>query len=156
VEERLPSGEAMFRPHTTAFEKCEVAEETYRRVVAAWSRGRPADAPPLTSLSLGRAVSFPWISRHIADSALGSPAWDARSGKPRGSAINKLVAGLLSEPGFLARLGAPFEGTGYAVAGVSVEKVLVGKASEFSSSANPGNLRVPFDAQVWIHLMPRR
>ena len=65
------------------------------------------------------------------------------------------VSGVLSEPGFLVRLGVPFEGSGYAIAGVRVEKVLVGKASEFSSSENSKNLRVPFDAQVWIHLSRR-
>ncbi|HEX9180206.1 MAG TPA: hypothetical protein VF859_07415 [Burkholderiales bacterium] len=155
VTERPASGEATFRPHTTAFEACEVAEDAYRQVVANWLRERPTDAPPLTGLSLGRAVSFPWIARHIADSALGSPGWDARGGKARGVGINNLVSGLLSEPAFLRRLGAPFEGSGYAIAGVRVEKVLVGKASEFTSSENSKNLRVPFDAQVWIHLSRR-
>lgn len=150
VEERGSS--AMFRPHTTAFETCEVSEEAYRQVVADWLGRRPAAAPPLTSLSLGRAVSFPWISRHIADAALRDPRWDARAGKPKKVGINNLVTTLLSEQAFLGRLGAPFERTGYAVAGVTVEKVLVGKAAEHASSPVEANRLVPFDAQVWIRL----
>lgn len=150
VEERGSS--AMFRPHTTAFETCEVSEEAYRHVVADWLGRRPADAPPVTSLSLGRAVSFPWVSRHIADAALRDPRWNARAGKPMKVGINNLVATLLSEQAFLGRLGAPFERTGYAIAGVTVEKVLVGKAADHSSSPVEANQFVPFDAQVWIRL----
>ena len=155
VEEQHSPGAATFRPHTSVFEPCPVDEATYRNVVSNWLRRRPADAQALASLSLGRAVSFPWISRHMADAALADPRWNARTGNPRGTGINNLVAELLEEPALLARLGAPFEGSGYAVAGVSVEKVLVGKAGEFSSSASPGKLRVPFDAQVWLRLSRR-
>ncbi|HET9700667.1 MAG TPA: hypothetical protein VFP70_07100 [Burkholderiales bacterium] len=135
-----------------AFENCQVAEESYRQVVADWLGRRPADAPTVTSLSLGRAVGFPWISRHIADSALRNPRWDARAGKPKKVGINSLVSELLSEPEFLRRLGAPFEGTGHAIAGVTVEKVLVGRAGEHASGASAGNRQVPYDAQVWIRL----
>src|SRR5690349_7145145 len=79
VEEQARWSSASFRPHRDAMTACSVSEETYRTVVQAWLAARGSDAAPLTSLSLGRAVDFPWLSHAIADAALASPHWASRA-----------------------------------------------------------------------------
>lgn len=152
--EASPAGDtAVFRPHSDAFLHCEVSEASYREVVGNWLRDRPTDAPRLRSFFLGRAVSFPWISRHLADAALHSAAWDTRRGKARRSGgENGLVAGLLSTEAFRSRLGVPFAASSYVVRGVAVEKVLVGPAHELSSESTAVGRRVPFDAMIWLQI----
>lgn len=156
VEASPAEDAAVFRPHSTAFLHCEVSEASYREVVGNWLRNRPAAAPRLRSLFLGRAMSFPWISRHLADAALHSAAWDARRGKARRSGSeNGVVAGLLSSEAFRARLGAPLAGSSYVVRAVSVEKVLVGPAHALSSDPTAVRRRVPYDAMLWLQIGER-
>jgi hypothetical protein len=53
----------------------------------------------------------------------------------------------------IAQIESPFTKSGYRVAGVSVEKVLVGGFREvpfYEGEMHPG--RVPYDAQVWFRL----
>ena len=152
VEERPGATTAAFRRHTDDFQTCSVAESRYDEVVAGWLRNRPQAAPALTSVSLGRAVNFPWISQYLAERALRDPLWDARRGKVRRGGINQFVVSLLSEKAFLARLAAPFADTPYVPVRVSVEKVLVGTASDVLPETKAGKLRVPFDAQLWLRL----
>ena len=151
VEEHSGSRSASFRSHSPPSEPCRVDEATYVRVVQEWLSGRDGTAP-VSSLALGRAVDYPWISGHLADSSLRSSGWAQRISRGPAGEQNRFVAALLSEPAFLRRLGAPFEARGYVVTGVSVEKVLVGKARDHASDARAGNARVPFDAQVWLRL----
>ncbi|WP_300453903.1 hypothetical protein [Accumulibacter sp.] len=156
IDEQPGADTASFRPHSDAFLRCEVSESTYREVIGRWLRARPADAPPLRGLSLGRAFHFPWISRHLAESALRDGQWDARRGRPRHAGENRWVASTLSEPDFLVRLAIPFAGSPYAPVGVSVEKVLVGKAQEVAPDLAAGQRRLPFDAQIWLTIDSRR
>ena len=155
IEEHPASRSASFRPHSTAFEHCEVSEATYQRVVAEWLRTRTADSAPIVSLSLGRAVNFPWISRHVADTALQSPGWGARISRARAGEREKLARPALLDPVLLTRLAAPFEGTPYRVENLAYEKVLFGSAGEHSSNKAAGAVKVPFDAQLWLRLVPQ-
>ena len=153
VEEHPGWQSASLRPHTDAFRACTLSEPRYREVVSAWLQGMAADAPVLKSLSLGRAVDLPWISRRLARAGLSDPGWDACRGRARQGDPNAWVAAVLAEPAFLERLQAPFQGTAYRVTKVSVEKVLVGPATEILPDA-PAGRRVPFDAQLWLVLAP--
>jgi hypothetical protein len=155
IEEHPTSSSASFRPHTTAFEHCAVDETTYRRVVAAWLQNRPTGSARITSLALGRAVAFPWLSQYIADSALAVPDWAAQMAKAKPGEREKLAAKVLLDSALLRRLAVPFEGTGYVVRSVSYEKVLFGRAEEHSSRPSAGATLVPFDAQLWLQLSPR-
>jgi hypothetical protein len=156
VEEHPNSSSATFRANTDAFEDCPVGEATYRQVVSEWLRSRASGLPEITSLALGRAVSFPWVSQHIADAALGIPNWATKvAGTPPGRR-DALAAGAIRDPELLDRLVGPFEGTEYVVTGISFEKVLYGNANEHSSHRDAGTTRVPFDAQLWLQLGPRR
>ena len=156
IEEHPASTSATFRPHSSAFGACDVSEESYRQVIRNWLQTRPSSSTPLSSLSLGRAETFPWISRYLADAALLRPEWGRRISRGSPGEHNRFVAGLLSDPAFLKRLDQPFDGTPYTVGGVSVEKVLIGKASEHASAVAPPAARVPFDAQLWLRLAPRK
>ena len=155
VEEHPTWSSATLRPHSSAFEHCEVSEAAYRQVVTDWLRARPPEAPPIVSLSLGRAVAFPWISRYLADSALQSPNWAARVRETRAGERDQLAATLLSDPSLLQRLAVPFEETQYLVLGVTFEKVLFGRADQYASDRGAGALKVPFDAQLWLRLGTR-
>ena len=155
IEEQPVSNSASFRPHPTAFEHCEVSEATYQEVVADWLRTRPADAAPISSLSLGRAVDFPWISRHVADAALQSPGWAARISRARVGEREQLARPALLDPVLLKRLARPFEGTPYKLERLAYEKVLFGSAGEHSSNKAAGAVKVPFDAQLWLRLAPQ-
>ena len=155
VEHRASDSSASLRPHATAFERCTVDEATYARVVADWLRNQPAGATGLTSLSLGRAVAYPWLSTAVADAALATPGWAARVSRARGAERDKLAAAVLLDPGLLRRLAVPFEGSRYVVTRVSFEKILFGRADEHTSTKSGGTVLVPFDAQLWLRLGPR-
>ena len=111
IEEHPSWSSASLRPHTTAFERCEVDEQTYQRIVSDWLRDRPAGSAELSSLSLGRAFAYPWLSRYIADSALGKPDWAARISKAKPAERAKLASPVLLDPALLRRLSLPFEDT---------------------------------------------
>lgn len=156
VEEQADRSHARLRSHVSALEACTVDEAAYRRVVAEWLRTRADASPALASLALGRAVAYPWVSRHIADAALRLPGWSAQVGNtPRGRR-DALAAAALRDPALLRRLAVPFEGSRYEVVGLSYEKVLYGRADEHASNAAAGATKVPFDAQLWLRLARRR
>ena len=155
IQERASESTASLRPHTSAFERCTIDEAAYRKVVAEWIRTRPADSAAISSLSLGRAVDYPWLSRFIADSALASPDWAKRVAKARGVERDKLAAAILSDPVLRKRLDVPFEGTRYVVLQVTFEKILFGRADEHTSDRSGGATVIPFDAQLWLRLAPR-
>jgi len=145
IEEHREGTAVSLRPHSTSFQRCTVDEEAYQRVVAEWLSTRPASAP-VTSISLGRAVDYPWISRHLADAALADRAWRAQAVRLGPGARDRTLAALLKQPQLMQRLAQPFEGTRYEVASVSYEKVLW---------RGEGGAPVPFDAQLWLRLAPR-
>jgi hypothetical protein len=155
ILERPSESTASLRPHTSAIERCTIDEPTYRKVVAEWIRARPADSASISSLSLGRAVDYPWLSRFIADSALASPDWAKRVANARGVERDELAAAILSDPALRKRLDIPFEGTRYRVSQVTFEKILFGRADEHTSGKKGGSTIVPFDAQMWLRLAPR-
>jgi hypothetical protein len=159
IEEHPAWASASFRSHATAFETCSVDEARYRRVIADWLQRQPATAPNITSLSLGRAVSFPWLSRFMADTALRTPGWAARMARTGIGERHKLAGPVLHDPALLQRLAAPFADSRYAVIGLSYEKVLFGRADQhaalLSSNVAAAALEVPFDAQIWLRLAPR-
>jgi hypothetical protein len=136
-----------------------VDEARYRRVIADWLQRQPATASNITSLALGRAVSYPWISRFIADTALQTPGWAVRMAHTKISERHKLAGSVLHDPELLQRLAAPFADSRYAVIGLSFEKVLFGRADKYASqpasTSAAAAVEVPFDAQLWLRLAPR-
>ena len=145
--EEYASGHAVLRAHADALQECTLDEMGYQRLVAGWLRGRPHEAGKITSIGLGRAVTYPWLSRHIADAALRQPA------HVKGDA---LAAAVLQDPVLLQRLALPFAATRYEAEKLSYEKVLFGRADRYSSDKNAGSRPLPFDAQLWLQLKPRR
>ena len=106
-----------------------------------------------TSLALGRLIDYPWLVRFLAQHAARDPQWDAIAGKPRRIHVNRYVADVLFSPGIVSEIEKPLHGQGYRVAGVSVEKVLVGGFENVPQWEGPGGKgKIPFDAQVWLRL----
>jgi len=157
IEEHPSGASASLRPHTTAFGDCRVDEATYRSLVADWLQSRSPAAAPVSSLFLGRAVDFPWISRQLADAALQSPGWAVRWKQAAATTggRDRLARPVLQDPLLLQRLSAPFEGTPYRPVGIGYEKVLFGPADVYASDPAAGPVPVPFDAQLWLRLARR-
>lgn len=151
------AGSASFRPHATAFERCVVSEAAYRQVLVDWLRSPEASGAghDIASLALGRAVAFPWLSRHLADAALRRPGWAARSARATQADRDGMAAAVLRDPALLARLAAPFDGTPVVVAGLAFEKILFGPADRHASDTAAGTVPVPFDAQITLRLVRR-
>lgn len=141
----------VFRVHTDAFASCPVSEDTYVRIIREWlASGQVSRA--VSGLYLGRAVDFPWLSRHIADIALGRTrtAGSVRTMTPGQRRV--LETAIFRDAALLRRLAVPFADSPYSVTGISFEKVLYGKAGEKSSHKDAGRMLVPYDAQLWLRL----
>ncbi|MBK6636531.1 MAG: hypothetical protein IPH08_18340 [Rhodocyclaceae bacterium] len=137
---------AILRPHTDAFTACTIDEVTYQRLVADWLSAHASDAEQPMTLGLGRAVNYPWLSQHMADTALAKPTHLSGS---------QMAAQVLLDPALLHRLAVPFANSPFALAKLSYEKVLFGSADRVASSPHAGARKVPFDAQLWLHLQAR-
>lgn len=157
VEEQPRWRSATLHPGREALASCDVSEDAYRAVLQTWLATRGADAAPIDSLSLGRAVSFPWLSRAIVDAALASPGWASRAAHAKPGHRDALAAPILRDPALRDRLAAPFAGSRWIVKSLSYEKVLFGPAREHASHVPSAgaDVMVPFDAQLWLRLAPR-
>jgi hypothetical protein len=157
--EEAPSGvSASLRPDVSSAASCRVDEVAYRQVIVQWLHDRPRSAALVSSLALGRAVQYPWLSQHIAGVALASPGWSARVAAAPAGERERLARFVFKDPQLLQRLAAPFEGTGYRVLGIGHEKLLFGRADVHAAGAAgtaAGAVPVPFDAQLWLRLAPR-
>lgn len=136
---------ARLRPHLDAFVSCRIDEAVYAVLV---SEAVCPEATPVqpASIALGRIEDMPWLAQALVDAALADPAWNAKRGKTRGENLNALVSRLLMSDALRTRLAAPLAGSGLAITGISVEKVLVRRVVEH------GRKRAPVDAQVWLTL----
>lgn len=102
------------------------------------------------SLSFGRIERYPWLSALLARQASSSRHWNLDAGRPYEGHENAYVAAALrGMPEFTVLFGR------WQVAGVSVEKVLVKRASELSLPAGapvPPEAKLPCDAILWVTL----
>lgn len=115
--------------------------------------GSPNLEGTYTSLFLGRLIEYPWLSQHLAITAYDDRRWNKRKGKPTLENINKYVADLLFQHEVISQFDSTLAGGGYTVAGVSVEKVLVGRFKDVPHYAGTSRTGlIPFDAQVWFRL----
>lgn len=127
------------------------AIEVLRVAFAGLAQAEPGRT--FTSLALGRLIDYPWMARFLAESAAKDPRWDAAAGKPKGVHENRYVADMLARPEIVGPIEAVTRPHGYRVAGVSVEKVLIGGFENVPGSEGPRRRgKVPFDAQTWFRL----
>lgn len=102
------------------------------------------------SVSFGRIERYPWLSSMLARQASSSRRWDPAAGRPHAGHENAYVAAALRG---MPEFTALFER--WLVTGVSVEKVLVKRASELPLPAGaplaPG-AKLPYDAILWVTL----
>jgi hypothetical protein len=139
---------------------CLISEDDVRRVMAeAAAAAHPAwEAGPFSSLSLGRLIEYPFWARQLAARAAADTAgWDLRRGRPVDNAINAYAAKQLRAAEGIRVFETSLAEAGYRIAGVSVEKVLVGPYPQAEGSRPAGRKgQAPFDAQVWLRLERRR
>lgn len=139
------------------YKNCRIGQDSMLQILrGALSEDAAAKAEGLySSLFIGRIIDYPWLSQYLATTAWHDRGWDAKSGRPRSLEINTFVAALLSRRELLARLAPAFSDSGYEIAGVSVEKVLVGTFRDVPDYAGATQVqagRVPFDAMLWLRL----
>ena len=106
-----------------------------------------------SSLYIGRLIDYPWLCQYLATTAYSDRGWDSKKGNPLAMGINKYVAQLLFRKEVVTPIESALGKGGYKVAGVTVEKVLVGGFREvpfYQGPMHPG--WVPYDAQVWFRL----
>ena len=141
------------RAHHPKYKGCHIDQTTMVSILSAAFLKN--DSPKLdgsySSLFIGRLIDYPWLSQYLATTAYGDHGWDSRKGKPVAMDINKYVSQLLFRKELMAQIEPVFEKGGYRIAGVTVEKVLVGGLREvplYQGKMSPG--KVPYDAQVWF------
>jgi len=150
VESRADQEWLRVRPHRDAFLQCTLGREDLAQLVREFLLRPEQAAIRYRSLFLGRLVEYPWLSRHLADRALEDANWDPVRGSPRAGSVNEFARGILSTPSALALLQSAFEGTGYTVTGVSVEKILVAPANSVAWLENSRADLVPYDAMTHV------
>jgi len=143
------------RAHHPTYEGCRIDKASMVSVLsAAFSKDvSPKLEGSYSSLSIGRLIDYPWLSQHLAETAYRDPGWNSKKGKPVATGINQYVSQLLFRKEWMAPIETVFAKGGYRVAGVTVEKVLVGGFREvpfYQGERHPG--RVPYDAQGWLKL----
>ena len=156
---RVESNEAWhtlrLRAHYPKQRDCRIDQDSVVAVLSvAFSK---TESPKLegsySSLFLGRLIDYPWLCQYLATTAYRDRAWDSKKGNPRVMGVNKYVAQLLFRKEVVTPIDTALSKGGYRVAGVTVEKVLVGGFHEvpfYQGTMHPG--RVPYDAQVWFRL----
>lgn len=110
-----------------------------------------------SSLFLGRLIDYPWLSEHLALAASSDPRWNKRTGRPVSMELHAYVKAMLTRSAVTAQFEETFGKSGYRVAAVTVEKVLVGRRGDVPMHAgNTFSGKVPFDAMVWLILEMRK
>lgn len=144
---RLRAGHPQMRP-------CAVEQPAMLAVLEQAFTQVGAGSAVFTSLALGRLIDYPWMVRALSVAAAQDRMWDAASGRARrGLDVNRYVAGILERPDIAGAIEAPLRRHGYRIAGVSVEKVLVGGFENVPGWDGPRvKGKIPFDAQVWLRL----
>jgi hypothetical protein len=143
------------RAHHPEHKGCHIDKDSMLSVLgAAFLKTEPPKLEgSYSSLSIGRLIDYPWLSQYLAITAYRDHGWDSKKGKPTAMDINKYSSQLLFRKELMAQIETVFKKGGYRVAGVTVEKVLVGGFREvpfYQGEMHPG--RVPYDAQVWFRL----
>jgi hypothetical protein len=143
------------RAHHPRYQPCDIDQEAVLSLLAAAfaKTAAPALLGEYTSLFLGRLIDYPWLSHYLAETARRDKRWNRKKGRPIKTEINAYVARLLFNRDLLKPIQAELGEHGYRIAGVSVEKVLVGGASDLPGPDRKSFAgRIPFDAQVWFRL----
>lgn len=140
-----------FRANASAFETCPVSEEAYNLIIRQWLHTKQP-AVQITSMYLGRAVDYPWISKQITDNALVLIRKKGPVTKMTPKQRYALESAAIKDAALLERLAAPFADSSYRVTGISFEKMLYGKAADYSSRKDAEKMLVPYDAQLWLRL----
>lgn len=155
-EIREDGAELRLRADGCALSLPETAAAIEALLGEAWGGQRmPSDR---VSLGLGRMVSYPWLSKALADGAMKSPVWDGKRGRGRRGSNESAVASIVDTRRLLAPLAPVFARFGAKARASSVEKVLVGKPDEVETLAPlvgqklADGKKLPYDAILWLRL----
>jgi len=141
--EAEPRGLSLYLRLLPEGEDCPIDAAALRHVLrTGFARLPPERRGEYGSLFLGRLVNHPAWSRALEDAA-------AQRAPAQRDWSNQDVAELIDSSTPLQPLRALLDEFDYVLRAVSVEKVLV--------RVRPGDgARLPFDAQIWLRLAPKR
>lgn len=103
----------------------------------------PRDRTAYASLMVGSVGRYPWIQKHLMETARADTAWMPDKGRPADGRTNAYVNRVLSRPAVVDvfnRAAAPY---GFRLADMDCEKV---------SISDDG---LPYDAFCWLRITPR-
>jgi hypothetical protein len=138
-------------------DRCRIGREDLTAILqgAFAALAESGDPTRYHSVFLGRIIYHEWLGRYLVERSLVHEDWSTESGRPKnGKMINELVNEILGEPAILDVLNPPIADAGYAMTGMSCEKVLVSNKNtkKFEPEWTPEGKRVPFDAMCWMVL----
>ena len=137
---------------------CGMTREAVQEILNAASAGVKASqsAGTHSSLFIGRLIGYPWLSQHLAKTAYSDQGWNRAKGKPVSMDLYRYVASILSTPEVTSPIQEALRESGYRIAAVTIEKVLVGSFRDvpgYRGEELPG--KVPYDCMVWFRLERR-
>jgi len=98
------------------------------------------DLAEISSVFLGRLISYKWLSDNLLRMSKDNAAWNVRNGRPVKGTKNNYVNSLLHSSDILQPFYLILSKNNYKVSGISCEKILVNKE------------KLPFDGMCWITL----
>lgn len=137
---------------------CLFSEAALAKLLATELAAPKSDHVSTTAISIGigRLVRYPSISSALARSAATDSGWNKNKGRATNGNDNKAVARLLKDPMLMPELAQALDRRGYLLAGVSVEKVLVGTVTDIPNyRGRHVTGKLPYDVQVWFRLQPK-
>ena len=147
----------IIRAHQPNFKPCRMTQATLIQLIkeAASKNDSVFQFHSFTSIFIGRAVEYPWLSAFMALKAKDDSLWSLKRGRPKEKNINHYVEKFLAQHEFLQEINPIFAKVHYRIKGVSVEKVLVGTYKNIPNYAGQKfKGGVPFDAQIYFLLQP--
>lgn len=121
-----------------AVEKSQVSEALNDALKKYKTRG---DLSEIEGIFLGRlSVTYTWMSKYLTLISSNDDKWDAKSGKPNNTSINKYVNSVLHSSEVLKPFSQALHHFGYKIIRVSCEKILINKD------------KLPYDGMCWISI----
>lgn len=134
------SGVIVLKSFDTKDDKCEITQDKAINALdnAINNYKVRNDLSEITSIFLGRLISYKWLSDYLLKSSITNKNWNVQKGRPRNGTSNKYVNSLMYRSNILEPFSLVLSKYDYKMSGVSCEKILINKE------------KLPFDGMCWL------
>lgn len=135
-------GTILLRGRTEKHSYCPISRSQVEEVLGAGLKKLhiQPELSRVESIFIGRLESYPWIREFLVRQSKNSKKWNMKKVRPVSGSNNSFVNSLLDSKTLLKPFSVVLEKSGYRVAGVSCEKILINKD------------KLPYDAMCWIKI----